>query len=59
MLPDTIPNPLVGLLGHEPAERLQAPHHIIDQSPLEVLDLLSADLVNELRHLAEMIGHGK
>lgn len=40
-------------------ERHGSEHYycIIDQSPLEVLDLLSTDLADQLRRLAEMIGH--
>lgn len=32
-------------------------YRIIDQSPLDVLDLLSADLAGQLRRLADMMGH--
>lgn len=36
-------------------------HHyrLIDQSPIQVLELLSADLADQLRRLAEMIGHSE
>ena len=41
-------------------ERRGSEHHyrIIDRSPLEVLDLLSTDLADQLRRLANMVGHG-
>jgi len=45
-----------GFIGRE---RHGTEHHyrIIDTSPLQILDLLSADLADQLRRLAELIGH--
>jgi DNA-binding transcriptional ArsR family regulator len=34
-------------------------YRLIDSSPLQVLDLLSADLAAQLRRLADMIGHSE
>lgn len=34
-------------------------YRLIDQTPIEVLELLSADLADQLRRLADMIGHSE
>jgi DNA-binding transcriptional ArsR family regulator len=47
--------------GFVARERNGNEHHycLIDPSPVQVLDLLSTDLAEQLRRLAEMIGHSE
>lgn len=47
--------------GFVARERHGNEHHyrLIDPSPLQVLDVLSADLAGQLRRLADMIGDGE